>query len=127
MSDNNCPFCNLDRIPITVTNTMLLIESKFPVAENGHYLIIPREHIKSCFDFNKEEWLDLRTLMNFIKDKMIMERAYFDFNGGFNDGELAGQTVMHAHFHIIGRKKGDVENPRGGIRNIIPSKGDYLK
>jgi len=126
MSDE-CPFCILESRVIDETLNMVLIESKFEVAEKGHYLIIPRNHIKSCFDFSISEWIEAKQLINKAKIIMITGGLYHDFNVGWNDGKYAGQTIMHAHIHIIGRKKGDVEDPRGGIRNVIPARGNYLK
>lgn len=123
----DCPFCKLDRDCLDQTANMMLIESKYPVIEKGHFLIIPMRHIESCYDLTPNEWNELRILMKSARDFGLNELGLTDSNCGFNDGALSGQTVFHAHFHIIMRKKGDVNDPRGGIRNIIPKKGNYLK
>lgn len=122
-----CPFCILESRIIDETLRMVLIESKFEVAEKGHYLVIPKRHVTSCLDLNEPEWGESKYLINKAKNIMKVCNLYHDFNVGWNDGKYAGQTVMHAHIHIIGRKKGDVKDPRGGIRNVIPTKGNYLK
>jgi diadenosine tetraphosphate (Ap4A) HIT family hydrolase len=128
MNEVNCPFCNLDRKPLEVTSYMNLIESKFPLTEGGHLLIVPKRHYPKWDDivFHPYEWYDFRTMLQ-IGIKILEGRKFTEFNIGANIGALAGQTVPHAHFHIIARVKGDVEDPRGGIRNIIPAKGNYLK
>jgi len=125
MTEEKCPFCKLDREPISETNNMILIHSKFPVLEEGHFLIIPKRHVSSWYNLTEEEWKESKRLIREATDYGLNVLGLTDSNGGFNDGKLAGQTVFHAHFHIIMRKKGDVINPRGGIRNIIPEKGDY--
>lgn len=122
-----CPFCILDREVLSETNNLRLIDSKFPVIDQGHFLIIPKRHTSSCYDFTKDEWSELQLLIKEARDIGLNRLGLVDSNGGFNDGSLAGQTIMHAHFHIIMRKKGDVEDPRGGVRNIIESRGNYLK
>lgn len=122
----DCPFCYIDRKPIRRTTHMTLIESKFAVADKGHYLIIPNRHIESCYELEFYEWDELKLLMAEAK-YICQKNGYVNTNVGFNDGVLAGQTIMHAHIHVIGRKKGDVKDPRGGIRNVIPAKGNYLK
>ena len=125
MNPSDCVFCHLDRIPLEETDHMILLESKFPVTENAHFLIIPKRHLEQTSYLDPYEWLD--TLRLIKKARSLCHNAHcFDFNVGYNEGEFAGQTVMHAHIHVIGRRKGDVKNPQGGIRNVIPKKGKYL-
>lgn len=91
----------------------------------GHAEIVPKAHIISFFDLNEKEVSSMYELI--IKTKELISKKFNPdgFNIGLNEGEVAGRTVSHLHIHIIPRYKGDVENPRGGIRNIIPSKGNY--
>lgn len=112
-----CPFCNK-------TDRFTAILDEYPISL-GHTLIVPKEHIQSFFDLSL---LDYERLWSFVwetKDRLQKEYNPDGFNIGFNDGIAAGQTVMHAHIHIIPRYKDDVADPRGGIRWIIPSKAKY--
>lgn len=121
-----CRFCNLDDKSIYNGKYVTLIKSRFPVVKKGHWLIVPKRHIESCYDLNNKEWVDVIDTLRMIKYRYL---SYKDditsTNVGFNDGKLAGQTIMHAHIHVIKRIRGDVKNPSGGIRNIIPGKGSY--
>ena len=96
----------------------------FPVS-NGHIEIIPKRHIKSWWDTTLEEKNDIFSLLDKVK-KILDEKYHPDaYNIGMNLGEEAGQSIMHLHVHLIPRYKGDVENPRGGVRGIIPTKQNY--
>lgn len=96
----------------------------FPV-NPGHFEVIPKRHVPTIFDTTNEEKLAIFDLINEAK-KLIDKKYKPDgYNIGINSGESAGQTVMHLHVHFIPRYKGDVENPRGGIRGIIPEKQNY--
>jgi diadenosine tetraphosphate (Ap4A) HIT family hydrolase len=119
-----CIFCNLDRAILAETDLSLAFPDTFPVSK-GHTLVIPKRHIETIWDMTNEEYADVFDLIRKVKDIL---NAKFDpdgFNVGVNCGEAAGQTVFHAHVHIIPRYIGDVPNPRGGVRNIIPGKGNY--
>lgn len=97
----------------------------YPVTE-GHTLIISRRHTPGFFDLSSEEVTHAMELISQVRDRMLMEDSSIDgFNIGVNVGEAAGQTVPHCHIHLIPRRLGDVEKPRGGVRHIIPGKGDY--
>lgn len=102
-----------------------IIFDRYPVSP-GHILIISNDSSKiNFFDLSNEEKLELLNLLEIGKD-IISEKFKPDgFNIGMNCGEAAGQTVMHFHCHLIPRYKGDMENPRGGIRYCIPEKGNY--
>lgn len=102
-----------------------MIFDRYPVSP-GHILIISNDSSKiNFFDLSKEEKSELLNLLEIGKD-IISEKFKPDgFNIGMNCGEAAGQTVMHFHCHLIPRYKGDMENPRGGIRFCIPEKGNY--
>ena len=124
--DNNCLFCKVESEREILASTPLSIAffDGFPVSP-GHALIIPRRHVASFFDLYKEEQLDMLRLADSVKS-IIDERYHPDgYNVGVNVGEVAGQSIFHVHMHIIPRYKGDVPNPRGGVRGVIPSKQDY--
>lgn len=128
MAEKICLFCDKDN----PENHTIICENElfyarwdnFPVAR-GHAEIVPKRHIISFFELTVKE---LRQMFSLIKATSNLISADFHpdgFNIGLNESEAAGRTVHHLHIHIIPRYKGDVPNPRGGIRNIIPGKGDY--
>jgi ATP adenylyltransferase len=104
--------------------TVYSIYDKFPVSK-GHALVIPKRKSANYFEMTDKEKTACRIMVERVKD--ILEKKYQPdgFNIGFNMHEAAGQTVPHTHIHIIPRYQGDVENPRGGIRSVIPGMGDY--
>ena len=109
---------------ISETKTFYARWDNFPV-NKGHAEVVPKKHIESFFEMTKKESSQMFEFTREIKkiiDKKFKPDAY---NIGINDGEEAGRTIHHLHVHIIPRYKGDVKNPRGGIRNIIPGKGKY--
>lgn len=101
------------------------IKDKFPVSV-GHSLVIPKRKVSDYFELSFKEQSSLWFLVNQVKKELQKEYSPDGFNIGINSGETAGQTVPHCHIHIIPRYKGDVENPRGGVRGVIPDKKDYL-
>jgi len=122
---NNCPFCNIDDKKILETKNAIVIYDKFPVTKN-HSLIIPKRHIESFFDLTAEEYADCMVLIKTSKKTLCeLDRTISGFNIGINDGVDAGQTISHCHIHLIPRRKGDVKEPSGGVRHIIPRKGFY--
>jgi len=101
------------------------IWDSFPVSP-GHALVIPRRLISSWWEATDEERHDLIALIDEVKKQIEHRFAPDGFNVGFNAGGAAGQTVPHLHLHVIPRYAGDVEDPRGGIRHVMPGKGNYL-
>jgi diadenosine tetraphosphate (Ap4A) HIT family hydrolase len=126
-SDNpECPFClpDLGRTILAETALAYAIYDKFPV-NTGHVLIIPKRHVADYFALSLQEQVDCLTLLNQVRD-IIVSRFHPDaFNIGVNIGIEAGQTVHHVHIHLIPRYQGDVEDPRGGVRGVIPDKRLY--
>ncbi|MBR6054596.1 MAG: HIT family protein [Bacteroidales bacterium] len=124
--DNICPFCRVEseREIIASSALSLAFYDGFPVSL-GHTLIIPRRHVASFFELTKEEKQDLLCLLD--KVKCIIDEKYHPdgYNVGVNVGEAAGQSIVHVHLHLIPRYKGDVSNPRGGVRGVIPAKQNY--
>ena len=121
----SCYFCSLPSKRIILESELsIVIFDAFPVSE-GHTLIITKRHIESIFDTTKEEQIDL--LANLDKAKKILDQKFSPdgYNIGINDGEAAGQTVMHLHTHLIPRFSGDTEQAKGGVRWIFPEKANY--
>ncbi len=122
----DCPFCNpdSDRELIVESATAYAIYDKFPV-NKGHALIIPKRHFTDYFDLSFKEQAACIFMLNKVKEIVSTEFKPDGFNIGINVGEDAGQTVPHVHIHLIPRYKGDVEDPRGGVRGVIPTKQKY--
>ena len=123
--EKTCPFCCLanERI-LKTTQHSLIIRDGYPISK-GHTLIIPKRHIASLFDASLEEQQDLLQALTWAKKQLDKELKPNAYNIGINDGEAAGQTVMHLHIHLIPRYQGDCQDPRGGIRWLFPDKADY--
>jgi diadenosine tetraphosphate (Ap4A) HIT family hydrolase len=122
----DCPFCNPDsnRDLIVESATAYSIYDKFPVNE-GHALIIPKKHCADYFDLTFKEQAACLFMLNKVKE-IVSEKFKPDgFNIGINIGEKAGQTIGHVHIHLIPRYNGDVEEPKGGVRGVIPNKQKY--
>ena len=125
MDQSQCPFCHLKNSRIQLDNdSAAAFPDAFPVAE-GHTLVVPKRHVASLFDLPDEEQAALWRLVALVRGNLMAELKPDGFNFGVNDGSAAGQTVMHAHVHVIPRRKDDVADPRGGVRWIIPSKAQY--
>ena len=122
-----CLFCEMteDRI-IDRNDLAYAIRDGFPVTPL-HTLIIPKRHATSFFELDKNELYDLKILLESAKHDLDRHHQPNGFNVGFNDGIAAGQTVMHLHIHLIPRFNGDVSDPRGGIRWVIPDRAKYWK
>lgn len=123
--DEYCVFCIVTEDVVFEHPLAYVIKDKFAVTP-GHHLIIPKRHFDNYFELKSAELLAFNELLLKTKDKLRNEDPSIEgFNIGINQGVSAGQTIFHAHIHLIPRRKGDVENPRGGVRNIIPGKGGY--
>ena len=124
-SENSCPFCNNDDKKLLETKNAIVISDKFPVTKN-HSLVIPKRHVESYFDLTPEEYADCMVLIKASQKTLCeLDKTISGFNIGVNDGADAGQTISHCHIHLIPRRKGDVKEPAGGVRHIIPGKGFY--
>jgi len=121
-----CIFCNLDESRVEVENNLALsFKDLYPVTE-GHTLVIPKRHTQSFFDLNKDEKKAMFEILESQKEELIRkDKLITGFNIGINDGIDSGQTVMHCHVHLIPRRKGDMGDPRGGVRGVIPEKQSY--
>ena len=126
-SRSDCPFCgeNVEKRIIRHKGTVIAIRDGYPVT-NLHTLILPKRHISDYFDFTSEEIEDANRLLRSLREEILKEDpSVTGFNVGVNCGISAGQTIMHAHIHLIPRRDGDIANPRGGVRGVIPAKMDY--
>jgi diadenosine tetraphosphate (Ap4A) HIT family hydrolase len=125
MTNSICPFCSLPESRIVEENAWARwIHDGFPVSP-GHSLVVPRRHVKSFFDISGEEKQAMLALLERAKSTVDRERQPSGYNIGINDGQAAGQTVMHLHMHLIPRYEGDVPDPRGGVRWVLPENADY--
>ena len=122
----DCIFCSIPRDRVILENDLTFaIRDNYPVTRL-HSLIIPKRHVVDYFSLTEDELLSCDTLLKEIKNSIQAEdESVKAFNIGINSGEAAGQTIFHCHIHLIPRRVGDVKNPRGGIRHLIPGKGDY--
>jgi len=124
--EEDCPFCNIgEHVEVLFkADTAMAILDSFPISP-GHALVIPKRHVADYFELTAEEQNELWQLVN--RCKMILQDRFHPdgFNIGINVGEMAGQSIFHVHIHLMPRYKGDVKNPKGGVRHIIPGKGYY--
>jgi ATP adenylyltransferase len=114
-----------DRKLIAENPLAMLIADAFPVTE-GHMLAIPRRHVSNYFELHQPERNAIQRLLEDGRSRLReRDRAIAGFNVGINSGTAAGQTIFHCHVHLIPRRLGDVNNPRGGVRGVVPGKQDY--
>lgn len=123
---NRCLFCDVDHKRVMFENEYAyVIRDGFPVTK-GHSLIIPKRHIEDYFELSEKELLACDLLLRTARTEILKnDSSVQGFNIGMNSGLVAGQTIFHCHIHLIPRREGDVMNPRGGVRHIIPGKGYY--
>lgn len=121
-----CVFCELATDRVIASNSLAVaFRDAFPVTPL-HTLVIPRRHAVTWFDLSDPERRALSILMDEARQAIMeADRTVQGFNVGMNCGEVAGQTIHHAHVHLIPRRKGDVDEPRGGVRGVIPGKQSY--
>jgi len=123
----NCPFCSINIEPkiIEKLGTVVAIEDKNPVTKD-HILVLPIRHTPDFFSMTSEERNDADKLIRILRDRIKKaDAAVTGFNLGANCGKSAGQTIMHAHIHLIPRRNGDTPQPKGGVRGVIPGKMGY--
>jgi len=126
--NNPCLFCNIKESGLADENTLAYASyDSYPVTDK-HCLIIPKRHVKDYFDLTAEEIVACDQLIKEIKKEIeIKDPLVKGFNIGINSGKVAGQSIMHCHIHLIPRREGDVENPQGGVRSVIPLKQHYIR
>ncbi len=126
-----CLFCRVQKEKIKEIESeneyFYSTKDSYPVTPL-HTLIVPKRCIRSFFDLNSEEIAVLYDFISDTRNRLIsLDKEITAFNIGINDGKDAGQSIPHLHFHLIPRRHGDVENPQGGVRGVIPSKQKYNK
>ena len=124
MNQATCIFCTPNREILAENASGLAFFDSFPVSR-GHALVVPKRHVMTIFEMSEEEYTDCFRLVLALRDLLLARYSPHGFNVGANCGEAAGQSVWHAHIHVIPRYKGDVPNPRGGVRGVIPYKASY--
>ena len=126
--NNPCLFCNINSKDLVFDNEFAFASfDSYPVSKY-HSLIVPKRHILDYFELTNDDLLACNDLIKKIKKKIQNEDKTVDgFNIGTNSWVAAGQSIMHCHIHLIPRRKGDVDNPQGGVRGVIPSKQHYIR
>jgi diadenosine tetraphosphate (Ap4A) HIT family hydrolase len=126
--NNPCLFCNAKESGIAAENEFAYASyDSYPVSD-FHCLIIPKRHVKDYFEMSDEELLACNDLIIKIKNEILAkDKTVKAFNIGTNAGKISGQSIMHCHIHLIPRREGDVENPQGGVRSVIPKKQHYKR
>lgn len=120
-----CDYTDAAKHQIIAENNLAYARwDNFP-ASLGHLEVVPKRHAVSFFDLKQTEILALYALISEAKKQVDERYVPAGYNIGINDGEAAGRTIHHLHIHLIPRYQNDVENPRGGVRHIIPGKGNY--
>ena len=123
-----CLFCDSKKSGVAHENDLAFASyDSYPVS-NYHCLIIPKRHIKDYFEMTKDELIACNDLIQLVKNEIISKDFNVKgFNIGTNAGKIAGQSIMHCHIHLIPRREGDVANPQGGVRSVIPEKQHYKR
>lgn len=127
-----CLFCKAQEIEykkevVYENDFFYATRDSYPVTKL-HTLVIPKRHFQSYFDMNNDEIKSINIVLNEQRKEIVqLDSSVTAFNIGINDGKDAGQSIYHLHVHLIPRRQGDVENPRGGVRGVIPTKQKYIK
>ena len=126
--NNPCLFCNVKKSGCAHKNELAYASyDSYPVSEH-HCLIIPKRHIKDYFDLSNDELIACNDLIKVVKKEITNKDPLIKgFNLGTNIGIVSGQSIFHCHFHLIPRREGDVDNPQGGVRSVIPNKQHYKR
>jgi len=124
VAGNDCIFCRPQREILASNAHAIAVFDTYPVSP-GHSLILPLRHVVTIWDLREDEYLACYALVRELKPVLEARFKPDGFNVGVNCGEAAGQSVWHAHIHVIPRFKGDTPFPKGGVRHVIPLKGSY--
>ena len=126
--NNPCLFCDIKKSGYAYENELAYASyDSYPVTEH-HCLIIPKRHIKDYFDLSNDELVACNDLIQIIKKEITKkDPSVKGFNLGTNIGKVSGQSILHCHLHLIPRREGDVDNPQGGVRSVIPNKQHYKR
>tara|TARA_Y100001970_G_C14241199_1_gene865001 strand:+ start:2961 stop:3362 length:402 start_codon:yes stop_codon:yes gene_type:complete len=126
--NNPCLFCNVHSKEFVLENKLAFATyDSYPVSK-FHALVVPKRHVDSYFELSNDEVIScneiIKKLKKLLEDK---DNSIMGFNIGSNSGKVAGQSIYHCHIHLIPRRKGDVDNPQGGVRSVIASKQHYVR
>ena len=126
--NNPCLFCDIKKSGCAYENELAYASyDSYPVTEH-HCLIIPKRHIKDYFDLSNDELVACNELIQIVKKEITKkDQTVKGFNLGTNIGKVSGQSILHCHLHLIPRREGDVDNPQGGVRSVIPNKQHYKR
>jgi diadenosine tetraphosphate (Ap4A) HIT family hydrolase len=125
MTDASCPFCDPTEEHVFYRGNLVAgLWDNFPVSP-GHALLVPVRHVATWFEATAEEQVEMVTAISKARDAILSTHSPDGFNIGVNVGEAGGQTVPHLHLHLIPRYQGDVEDPRGGVRWVVPTRATY--
>ena len=126
--NNPCLFCDIKNSGCAYENQLAYASyDSYPVTKH-HCLIIPKRHIKDYFDLSNDELVACNELIQIIKKEITKkDPTVKGFNLGTNIGKVSGQSILHCHLHLIPRREGDVDNPQGGVRSVIPNKQHYKR
>jgi len=124
--DEACPLCAAAELRdvLAANNHAVAFPDAYPV-NPGHALIVSRRHVADLFDLSADEQAALWALLPIVKRALDEKHSPSGYNVGVNVGATAGQTVGHVHVHVIPRYEGDVEDPRGGVRWVLPNRADH--
>ncbi len=128
-SEEDCIFCSKKNCKIISVSKFFFVirDTSYPVTKY-HTLIISNRHVQNYFDLTTEEIKELDKILKKQRQELLsIDKKITGFNIGTNIGKDAGQSIMHCHIHLIPRRKGDMKDPRGGVRGVIPSKQKYIK
>jgi diadenosine tetraphosphate (Ap4A) HIT family hydrolase len=124
---SECPFCNRVAVRDEIIHSRpaaVAFADAYPVSE-GHVLVVPRRHLARLEELDADEWAEVFSLVREVCREPCKRDGVDGANVGFNSGLAARPTVEHAHVHVIPRRAGDVADPRGGVRHVIPERADY--
>ena len=126
--NNPCLFCNSKVSGVAHENDLAYASyDTYPVTDQ-HCLIIPKRHVVDYFELSNEELIACNDLIKIVKNEVLdKDKSIKAFNIGTNAGKISGQSIMHCHIHLIPRREGDVDNPQGGVRSVIPKKQHYKR
>jgi ATP adenylyltransferase len=125
-AEKNCVFCTLGCDTVIARNDLAYAVRDTSPVTPLHTLVLPYRHVPGYFDLNADEKRAIEELLEEVRlDVLARDPNVAGFNIGINVGAAAGQTIFHCHVHLIPRRPGDVANPRGGVRAVIPGKADY--
>ena len=126
--NNPCIFCSVRKDELLFENNLAYASTdSYPVSKL-HSLVVPKRCIKNFFELNDQEIIACNDLIKKLQKKILSEdNTVKGFNIGTNSGKAAGQSIFHCHIHVIPRREGDVKNPQGGVRSVIPSKQHYIR